>query len=133
MDAEKHRRKVEIAEINKIPDYEFLFKEETNRRGKKNPHILRKILKMNVWTLLLAAIVYLLQASPAWAMPIITSNIINVTTDAIAKGTGVSAEAWRSIIINALVLAVLILQNIPTTMLCWKINSKMLRRMLVKD
>ncbi len=128
MDAEKHRRKVEIAEINKIPDYEFLFKEETNRRGKKNPHILRKILKMNAWTLLLAAIVYLLQASPAWAMPIITSNIINVTTDAIAKGTGVSAEAWRSIIINALVLAVLILQNIPTTMLCWKINSKMLRR-----
>ena len=128
MDAEKHRRKVEIAEINKIPDYEFLFKEETNRRGKKNPHILRKILKMNAWTLLLAAIVYLLQASPAWAMPIITSNIINVTTDAIAKGTGVSAEAWRSIIVNAIVLAVLILQNIPTTMLCWKINSKMLRR-----
>ena len=128
MESEKLRRKVVKEKVNKIPDYEYLFSEAPLNRGKKDSRFLRKILRMNIWSILLAALVYLLQASPTWAMPIVTSNIINITTETLKNGTGVSAEVWRKIIINAVVLAVLILQNIPSTMLCWKINSKMLRR-----
>lgn len=127
MEAEKPRRK-SYEKKNMIPDYDYLFDGESEKRGKKGKGFLIKILKMNIWSLILAALVYLLQASPTWAMPIITSNIINLATETIASGTGVSPEVWREIIINAVVLAVLILQNIPTTMLCWYINSKMLRR-----
>ncbi len=128
MERENPRRKVVKEKVNKIPDYEYLFSEAPLNRGKKDSRFLRKILRMNIWSILLAALVYLLQASPTWAMPIVTSNIINITTETLKNGTGVSAEVWRKIIINAVVLAVLILQNIPSTMLCWKINSKMLRR-----
>lgn len=128
MESEKLRRKVVKEKVNKIPDYEYLFSEAPLNRGKKDSRFLRKILRMNIWSILLAALVYLLQASPTWAMPIVSSNIINITTETLKNGTGVSAEVWRKIIINAVVLAVLILQNIPSTMLCWKINSKMLRR-----
>ncbi len=127
MDTEKPRRK-SYAKKNMIPDYDYLFDGEPNKSGKRGNGFLIKILKMNFWSLILATLVYLLQASPTWAMPIITSNIINIATETVASGTGVSPEVWREIIINAIVLAVLILQNIPTTMLCWHINSKMLRR-----
>lgn len=127
MKAEKPRR-LTAENINRIPDYEYLFKEEVDKRGKSKSHFLRKIIKMNIWSLILSSIVYLLEASPVWAMPIISSNVINIATNAIAEGTGVSAEVWRQVAINALVLAVLILQNVPSTMLVWKINSLMLRR-----
>lgn len=127
MKAEKPRR-LTAENINRIPDYEYLFKEEVDKSGKRKSHFLRKIIKMNIWSLILSSLVYLLQASPTWAMPIISSNVINIATKALTEGTGVSAEVWRQVAINALVLAVLILQNVPSTMLCWKINSLMLRR-----
>lgn len=128
MDEVRPRRKSYENNVNRIPDYEYLFQEETSKKGKKNSHFLRKILKMNIWSLILAAFVYLLQASPTWAMPIISSNIINIATETLKNGTGVTAEVWRAVAINAIILAVLILQNIPSTMWCWKINSTMLRR-----
>lgn len=128
MDEVRPRRKSYENNVNRIPDYEYLFQEETSKKGKKNSHFLRKILKMNIWSLILAAFVYLLQASPTWAMPIISSNIINIATETLKNGTGVTAEVWRAVAINAIILAILILQNIPSTMWCWKINSTMLRR-----
>lgn len=128
MDEVRPRRKSYENNVNRIPDYEYLFQEETGKKGKKNSHFLRKILKMNIWSLILAAFVYLLQASPTWAMPIISSNIINIATETLKNGTGVTAEVWRAVAINAIILAILILQNIPSTMWCWKINSTMLRR-----
>ncbi len=128
MDPTKPRKKLFTEEYNKIPDYEHLFYEEPGVPEKKGSRILGKILRMNIWSLILSGLVYLLQASPTWAMPIVTSNIINIVTDTIKNGTGVSAEVWKQIIINAAVLAILILQNVPSTMLCWKINSRMLRR-----
>ncbi len=61
-------------------------------------------------------------------MPLITANIIDIATAAINSVEGVTDRVWTRIAINAAVLAVVIIQNIPTTMWRWRIVSRMLRR-----
>ena len=61
-------------------------------------------------------------------MPIITANIIDITTAAVNSAEGVTDAVWVRLAINAIVLAFFIIQNIPTTMWRWRIVSKMLRR-----
>ncbi len=112
---------------NVIPDYDYLFAEDSVKGGKVKSRFLRKIVKMNVWPLILSSLVYILQAAPTWAMPLITADIINVATSAVNSAAGVTGEVWRRIIIDSAILAVLLVQNVPTTVWRWRITSKMLR------
>lgn len=112
-----------------IPNYDFLFAPLDEKRASKGKEgrFFGRLMKMNAWSLIFSTLVYLLQSAPIWAIPICSANIINLVTDA-AKVGSVGAEVWRGLLINAIVLVVLIVQNIPSTMLRWRITSKMLRR-----
>lgn len=124
--ADRHRQKPNDNR-NIIPDYNHLFDETENKTGKKKSAFFSKIIKINRRPIISSTLVYFLQASPAWLMPLFISNLINAVTDALNKG--VTADAWRYIIINAIIMFVLVLQNVPSTILRWRITSKMSRRM----
>ena len=70
--------------------------------------------------LLIAALVFVVKHSPVWLMPLLTANIIDVVVQ-----RGPIAGLWR----NALVMALLFLQNIPMQMLYMRHLSIALRRM----
>ncbi len=110
-----------------IPDYEHLFEQAETKKGKLKNKFFSKLVKLNVWGLLLSTLVYFLQAAPTWATPICTANIINAATEAVANG-GATSQTWNSIIINGCIMGALILLNVPMTVWRWKIVSKMLRR-----
>ncbi len=114
-------------EKEKIPDYDYLFQtEERKNEGKKNPFF-KKLVKLNFFPLLLSTLVYVLQVAPVYAIPICTANIINILTTAVGQG-GLTPEIWHRFGVNGVVMAVLILQNVPSTIWRWNIVSKMLRR-----
>ncbi len=110
-----------------IPDYEYLFQPSPNAKRGKGNGFFRKLIRLNWKALLLSTFVYLLQTAPVWAIPICTSNVITLITEAVRAGS-VSAEIWQKLAVNAIVLAVLIIQNVPSTVWRWRITSKMLRR-----
>ena len=113
---------------NVIPDYDYLFEETQTKKGKRKKGFFGKILKLNFKSVIGSNLVYILQASPSWLMPVLTANIINIVTSAVSSGVGATAEVWRGIILNAVFLAVLLLQNVPSTIWRWRIVSKMIRR-----
>lgn len=110
-----------------IPDYDYLFTGSDNKRAGKGKGFFYRLVKMNIWQLILSTVVYFFQVAPVWAIPICSANIINLVTKAVSAGV-IGAEIWRGLITNAVVLIVLIAQNVPSTMLRWRIVSKMLRR-----
>ncbi len=121
---EKRRRTKKHEE--KIPDYDYLFQQSPTKKAyKKNPFF-RKLVKLNFLPLFLSTVVLIFQNAPEWAIPICSSNIIDLVTQAVGSG-GVSGVT-EGLLINAVVLAVLIILNVPTTVLRWRIVSKMLRR-----
>ncbi len=110
-----------------IPNYDYLFQLSPDGKRGKGKGFFAKLIRLNFGTLLLSTLLFLFQTAPTWAIPICTSNIINLITQAVKEG-GVSDAIWRKLIINAVVLAVLIIQNVPATVLRWRVTSKMLRR-----
>lgn len=110
-----------------IPDYECLFQEETDKKGKPKSKFFTKLVKLNLKQIIYSTLVYILQAAPTFIMPLITAHIIDLTTAAVNSGE-ITADFWTKLAINAAILAFFILQNIPTTMWRWRIVSKMLRR-----
>lgn len=111
---------------NAIPDYEYLFEESSDKSGAKKSNFFRKLVKINKWPIIWSTLVYIIQASPTWILPIVTANIINIA--ARAAEAGVTDAIWLELGINAVVLAFFIVQNVPSTMWRWHIVSKMLRR-----
>lgn len=111
-----------------VPDYDHLFDENNKKSGKKTNGFLGKIFRMNRGTLFSTSLIYLVQSAPLWITPIVTSNIINIVTNAFIDGTGFTATVWQKLIINAVVLILSLVQNIPTTVLRLKLVNKMLRK-----
>ena len=70
--------------------------------------------------LLLGELIYLLKASPVWGLPIITANIIDVLAKHPPDGT-------KTLIWNASIGAILIIQNIPSGVLYARFTSRALR------
>lgn len=112
--------------IDVIPDYDFLFTESENKKGKKKNKFFGKIIRMNFWPLFFSSLLYVLQAAPVWIMPLIVSDIIDSVT-AYVNGAVASAEVFKILGIDSAILAVALLQNIPTTVSRNTIVSKMLR------
>ena len=116
---------------NVIPDFEYLFDEEEKPKpGLKKKEsksgvgrrFYKRLLKNNAGGFTLSLLMYILKNSPIWIMPIITANIINAVTGGLAQ-----EEAVHTILINSIVLAVILLQNIPTHVIYSRITDKMLR------
>ncbi len=113
---------------NIIPDYDHLFKDETTKSKEKSKNaIFKKIIRINLKSLILSTLVFFVQSLPMWVVPLLTANIINLVTDCVNTGAGISPEVWREFIVNACIMFVVIVQNIPTTIARWNINSKMVR------
>ena len=120
--AEKETERAErerLKKINKIPDYEALFREEGG--GKKHGDgFLKKIFRRDRGRLLYSSLVYILKASPLWIMPLVTSDVIDLIT--------VKPEGFLTrILIDAVIFAVMLIQNVPTHMWYSSITNKMLR------
>lgn len=122
--AEKPRSKQPRTDI--IPDYDYLFTESTNKKGKKKNGFFGQIIRMNFWPLFFSSLIYVVQSAPLWLMPLVTADIIDTVTLAVNGGI-LASDALRKVAIEAAILAVAILQNEPTTVLRMKIISKMLR------
>ncbi len=114
---------------NVIPDYDHLFDESVDKKGAKKSRAFSKILKMNAKGIIGTTIIYVFQAAPTYLAPLITAYIINLVTDLAISGAGMAADVWRKLIIATVILAVSIIQNVPTTI--WRYNavSKICRRL----
>ncbi len=77
----------------------------------QNEHHSLKILlglyKGQYFRLFLAVLLFAVKHTPVWVLPIATANIINAAT-------GHDDNAWQSIIINTVIMAALIVQNVLT-------------------
>ncbi len=114
--------------IGIIPDYDHLFDDKPNDKKRKKKKVFGILLKSNARPLFWSTLIYFLQASPLWILPLITANVINLVTDSLAVSSTISRQVWIELAINAGVLLFFILQNIPTTMWRWRIVSRMNRR-----
>ena len=123
--AEVHRQN--NPQRQSIPDYDWLFQEDNSGREKKKSRFLSKIFKINVKPILLSLFIYLFQALPTFIIPLATADIINVVTACVGKGA-ITQQDWLRIGINVAITLLTILSNVPTTVLRWRVASKMLRR-----
>lgn len=106
---------------NTIPDYEALFRENSNAdEPGKTSSIPKKLLKQNSFKVLLSALLYVIKASPTWVIPLVTAEVINIATNP-------GDNAATRMLVCGIVLCVLILQNIPTHVLYSKFTDRMLR------
>lgn len=108
-----------------IPDYEVLFQEadakaEEREKKKRYSAVPKTLLKQNLGNLLLSEVLYFFKASAEWVIPIITAEIINVVTYQ-------DPHMVQKLIIYAIILAFLFIQNLPTHVLYSRFVDKKLR------
>ncbi len=106
-------------ERNKIPELEWLFGYGEEKLKKKDGFLL-KLLKRDWLRVLYSTLIYLLQHSPAWLMPLITSDVIDLVT---YRPDGYIAR----IVADGIVLAVVICQNVFTTAWRSSIVNRLIR------
>lgn len=95
-----------------ISDMEWLFGDSDDREGKKK-NFLAKLLYRDWKKFALNIFLYILQAAPVWVLPIITSDVINLITE---KPDGFTTR----LLIDAILIIFLLLQNIPVTV--WRLS-----------
>ena len=113
------RRGQEGNRHGKIPDVEWLFG-YGEQNEKKRDGFLQKFLRRNWIKFIYSTFVYILQASPTWIMPLVTSDVINTIT---YRPDGYISR----LIIDAVILFFFIVQNVPTTMWRSSIMHKWIR------
>lgn len=112
----------DISEINKIPDYDSVFR-DSNEKKSVGVNILKGMFKKYYGNIFLSSIFYLIKQSPVWIITIITSDVINIVT------------AWdgdasvRKLVIDAIILFVSIVQNILTHTIFAEYSNKVIRNM----
>lgn len=93
---------------NQIPDYEVLFRETPGQTTeKKVSGIPKMLLKQNAGKVFFSTLLYVIKNSPAWAMPLVTSEIINLIATP-------GEDTVRKLIMYGVILFLLLIQNIPT-------------------
>ena len=108
--------------INKIPNYDYLFRNTEKVTSKPvATGFFKKIFVRNILKLIISSIYFIIKASPVWIMPIITANVIDIIA------AGFNDSTWEQLGGNALVLAILLIQNVPMHYLYAKVTDKMLR------
>ncbi|MEE0945052.1 MAG: ABC transporter ATP-binding protein [Clostridia bacterium] len=103
-----------------LPDYEPLFNENVDEVRKKPIKILVSILGANWFKILVSCILHIVKALGIWILPIITANIIDAVTNP-------AEDVYKIIAINAVLLFIVFIQNIPTHTLYAKYTDTMLR------
>lgn len=113
------------ATVDEVSEYEHIFTDQ-GKSGKKRVDFFGKLIKKDFKYYLLTTLLYIIKASPIWIIPVITSNVINLTTDYLAGNIGYN-EAVKYAIIYAVIFTVSLLQNIPMHTLWARCASKMFR------
>ena len=126
--ANRFNEKHTVSKKPLIPNCDFLFNEQVVSKGKRKTPFLRNIAKKNAFSLILSSILFVVQSLPVWVTPLITANIINMATVQIATHSLPTPEFWQTLIINAIVLILIIAQNIPSTICRRLITDTMVRR-----
>lgn len=104
-----------------IPDYEFLFNKEAERKGgKAGAGILIKLLRENMKKIIISLFLWASENPAAWAAPLVTASIVNLATNPVPGGQ-------KRIIIYAVVLILVTLTNIPTCVWYSRYIDKVLR------
>lgn len=115
----KHNaKKQQLADVNKIPDYDSVFRNTAKEKDPDNKIILG-IFKKRIPTIILSVILFTIKHSPILITPLITSAVI----DEVTSGN----PDMRKIIILAVLFLICIIQNIPTHILWARITDTMLR------
>jgi ATP-binding cassette, subfamily B, bacterial len=96
---------------------------EHRYRGETPLRTLWYLLSDQRWRLLLAALIFVVKHSPVWLTPLLTANIINVV---------VQRRPLEGLWLNALALAVLLLQNVPLHTLYVRLLSLAVRAVELK-
>ena len=103
----------------KNSNVEWLFEHEEQKSVPKEK-FLSKLFQRDVWKLVYTTLIYFLQHAPAYLMPLITSEVIDLITYR-------PPNFLRDIVFYAVFSAVLIIQNVPTTIWRSKIIYKWIR------
>ena len=103
----------------RVPDIEWLFGygESKKEQGDK---FLPKLLRRDWRIVLFSTLIYLLQHSPVWVLPLVTSDVIDTITQR-------PENYVARLCIDAAILFVLLLQNVPVTMWRSSIMNKWIR------
>lgn len=108
-------------EKNPIPDYEFLFQENAEQNSpEKVGGILKMLLSQNSLKIAVSSLLYIVKASPTWAIPLVTAEVINIITNP-------GDDTVRKLILYGIILFVLLIQNIPMHVLYARFTDRMLR------
>ncbi|MBR5439637.1 MAG: ABC transporter ATP-binding protein [Clostridia bacterium] len=108
---------------NKIPDLEYLFRpsKDGNKKGEKSQDsFMSRIIKKDFWRMLYLCAIHIICDSPTWVFSLVTSDVINLIT---YKPEGFVLR----IVLEALILFILILFNVPTNVLYSKILNGTIR------
>ena len=97
-----------------------LAQEAYSRHGQRNLRILLQLYRGKYQLLALSTLLYVIKHSAVWVLPLVSANIINSLTQA-------EAEVWGQILLNAGILALLILLNVPANYLHTRLRSKAMR------
>ena len=108
----------DLQDVNKIPDYDNIFR-ETKKEKDPDSKVILGILKKRIPTILLSVLMFTVKHLPVLLTPFITSMVIDEVT---------SGEAdVVKIIILAVIFAITVFQNCFTHPIYAKITDKMLR------
>lgn len=117
----QNAEKKERHENNKIPDFEDFFKSDGKGKGLDlGKGFMRRLLKQDRRPVLWSSFLYLFQNAPVWALPLITSDVIDLITDR-------PENLAMRLLIDAVICVVLLVQNVPVTMLRLKILNETIR------
>jgi len=100
-------------------ELESLLKEQNIYKNKPLKTLIY-LYKDNLLKLILSLLFFIIKHSPAWIMPIITANVIDIAS---SSGNRALRELW----INSIIAFLLIIQNVPTNILYTKFFSQALR------
>ncbi len=111
--------KVNLSQQEMLVDYEPIFKESKQKKN-QDKKVVSKILFKNKFLLLLSLILFIFKYLPQIALPIITSNII----DLVVYRTD---SSMQTIIFYAILSLILLILNLPITVISNTIYNKLLR------
>ncbi len=108
-------------ENNKIPDFEDFFQgSSSGATPKKNKSFMSRLLKKDRRPIFWSCFLYLFQNAPVWALPLITSDVIDLIT---ARPENLLLRLF----IDGIIAIVLLAQNIPVTMWRFRILNTTIR------
>ncbi|MBQ7428316.1 MAG: ABC transporter ATP-binding protein [Butyrivibrio sp.] len=94
-----------------------VFAESYKKHGNNSLLVLIGFYKGYYLNFLFSTIFYVIKHSPVWVLPIATANIINYATEG-------RQDAWFWVVVNAVVLFVLVIMNVPANYLHMHFRSK---------